>query len=112
LLSYSVGEKQTLLFVVQAEDIPGPGLSVIILPVGAETLREDVESFRNLLQRHDLSNVTELKTQAESLYKTLVRPAEAQILTSERILVSPDGPLHILPFAALVHEGHYLAEEK
>jgi len=112
LLAYSVGEEQTLLFVLQAEGIPAPGLAVVTLPVGAETLRKDVESFRNLLRRHNLSSVTALKAQAEGLYKTLVQPAEAQILASERILVSPDGPLHTLPFAALVHDGHYLVEEK
>ena len=31
---------------------------------------------------------------------------------ASRLLVSPDGPLHTLPFAALLHKGRYLAEWK
>jgi CHAT domain-containing protein len=40
-----------------------------------------------------------------ALYDRLIRPIEAQVATSERLLLLPDGPLHSLPFAALVRRG-------
>jgi CHAT domain-containing protein len=39
-------------------------------------------------------------------------PAEDQIAVAQRILVSADGPLLTLPFAALVRKGHYLVDWK
>jgi CHAT domain-containing protein len=50
----------------------------------------------------------------------LLAPAEAAVARASRLLVSPDGPLHLLPFAALTapsgasppREARYLVEEK
>jgi CHAT domain-containing protein len=42
----------------------------------------------------------------------LVRPAEPVLAKADRWLISPDGPLHSLPFAALLAGDHYLAESK
>jgi CHAT domain-containing protein len=42
----------------------------------------------------------------------LIRPAEGRIAKAQRILVSPDGPLHTLPFAALLRGNRYLIEWK
>ena len=38
-----------------------------------------------------------LRTKGE-LYEALLRPAEGLMAESERVLLSPDGPLHTLPF--------------
>nr|MDP9121254.1 CHAT domain-containing protein [Acidobacteriota bacterium] len=56
------------------------------------------------------------------LYRLLVRPAEPWLARAERVLIVPDGPLHLLPFAALLRdeaaaeparrEGRYLIEWK
>ena len=112
LLSYSVADHKTFLFVLQAAGPPDSGLKIFTLPIGAHSLREEVESFRNILRRHDLSNFTILKAQARRLYEILVKPAEEQIAASERILISLDGPLHTLPFAALRRGNRYLVEWK
>jgi CHAT domain-containing protein len=42
---------------------------------------------------------------AAALYEALLRPLEAETAGRQRILVSPDGPLALLPFDALVREG-------
>jgi CHAT domain-containing protein len=42
---------------------------------------------------------------AERLYRLLIGPAEGLVSASSRILISPDGPLQTLPFAALVEPG-------
>jgi CHAT domain-containing protein/Tfp pilus assembly protein PilF len=109
-LTWSIGREQSFLFVVQPAGAD-PGLAVFPISSGDQALRQRVESFRNLLQRAD-SDRAVLREQARELYDTLFRPAEPMIAAARRILVSPDGPLHTLPVAALVRDGGWLAEQK
>ena len=113
LLSYSVGKDKTLLFVVRsANETSGPsGVEVLDVPIGDRQLREEVATFRRAIQpttlvrglrRVPASPQSHLHRQAGSLYDLLIRPAERLIASSKRVLISPDGPLHGLPFAALV----------
>lgn len=104
LLSYSIGEERSFLFVVEPAGVKaaGSGLSVLALPVGEKLLREKVEAFRNVIQRHNTSDQQVLNQQAGELYDLLMKPAEQLIAANERILISPDGPLHTLPFGALM----------
>ncbi len=64
-----------------------------------------------------------MRQAGEHLYQALILPAEESIAKSEGVLIVPDGPLHLLPFALLVRktgpgEGHgdrdfeYLVERK
>jgi CHAT domain-containing protein/Tfp pilus assembly protein PilF len=110
LVAWSIGKNRSFLFVVDPVGTAGPGLKVFPLSVGDEALRQRVGSFRDLLQRADPSPA--LATQARELYDLLLRPADAQISAAARLLVSPDGPLHTLPFAALIRAGRFLAEQK
>jgi CHAT domain-containing protein/Flp pilus assembly protein TadD len=110
LLAWSIGRDRSFLFVVQPAGTD-PGLEAFPLSLSDQDLRRRVESFRNLLLRADADR-GELSRQAGVLYNALFRPAEARIAAAQRILVSPDGPLHTLPFAALVRDGHWLAEQK
>ena len=63
-----------------------------------------MKSFRNLLQNSS-SDHRALTAQAAKLYDLLIRPAEAKVAGAQRILLSPNGPLYTLPFAALVGKG-------
>ncbi len=101
MLSYSVGKSQTDLFVVTTETFKG-----IVLPLGVDELRREIELFRRLIQSTDLS--TEIATVGKRLYRHLIQPAEALIDANRRILIVADGPLHLLPFAALVREKRRL----
>jgi CHAT domain-containing protein/Tfp pilus assembly protein PilF len=103
-LAYSVGTDQAVLFVVQPAGVPGAGLSVFALPVGEKVLRAKIDAFRSAIQRPLPSGRAALLAQARELYDLLVRPAQPQLAASRRLLVSPDGPLHSLPFAALVRQ--------
>ncbi len=111
LLSYAVGEEESYLFVVQPPELAGPGLAVFRIPVGAKPLREAIASLDNLLQdaRSDRAALT---AQSRKLYALLIGPAEAQIAAAKRLLVSPSGPLHTLPFATLMRKDRYLVEWK
>ncbi|MEA2602006.1 MAG: hypothetical protein QOF89_2998 [Acidobacteriota bacterium] len=111
LLEYVVGPERTWLFAVQAAGAKGPGLAVFRLAPGAKRLRADVESFRRLLKDPG-SDPAKLQAQARRLYDRLVRPAEARIAGAQRILISADGPLHTLAFAALRRGNGYLVEWK
>jgi CHAT domain-containing protein/serine/threonine protein kinase/Tfp pilus assembly protein PilF len=113
LLSYSVGPAGTLLFVVQAAGAAGAppaGLSVYQLPIGETALRERIEAFRGLLAAP--GERAPMDAAGRELYRLLLQPAEKQIAGSARLLIAPDGPLHLLPFAALVRGTSYLAAWK
>jgi CHAT domain-containing protein len=115
LLSYSVGKAKTFLFVVSADPERGPPLSAFMLPVGDEALRESVDALRRLIERNKPS--PDLFARSRSLYDALLKPAEALIGTGGRLLILPDGPLHTVPWAALVRsvksgQHQYLVEWK
>jgi len=110
-LSYSVGEGRILLFAVTREG----GLQVKVLPVGEERLRRDVERFlEDVRQPAPGSGAAVL---AQSLYGALIAPVAGLVERSERVLILPDGPLHRLPFGALIRDTgggarQYLTEWK
>jgi CHAT domain-containing protein/tetratricopeptide (TPR) repeat protein len=99
MLSYEVGRDRSTLFV-----LGGDGLEVHTLPIGGEALRDRVEAVRLLIQspRAGERSQAALHRQCEQLFADLVGPAVGRLLTCKRVLVVPDGPLHFLPFAALV----------
>ena len=127
LLSYAVGEAETLLFVVQPSGpVVGtaPGLTVLRLPVGRKTLTKESSNLRELIRpgaavtgRVDGAappidapvdrDGQAAMAQGGRLFDALIRPAYALVAASRRVLISADGPLHELPFAALVdrHPG-------
>jgi CHAT domain-containing protein len=110
LLLYSVGSARTLLFVVTPEGA-APGWTVLTLEVSGADLRKRVQFFRDTLVR-DRLNRQAAAAQARALYDLLVRPAEPYLAGAERVVLAPDGPLHTLPFAALVRDGRHLVEWK
>src|SRR6185436_7578444 len=108
-LSYSVGENQTALFAVTREG----SLRVKILPVGEKQMRQDVERFLERVRQPTAD--AETADLARSLYRTLIGPLADLVGKSERLLILPDGPLHRLPFGALIRDTdrrQYLTEWK
>jgi CHAT domain-containing protein len=97
LLAFSVGRERTLLFALAGGE--AGELAVFAIPIGERALRERVEALRGLIQARELGALTESSAR---LYDALLRPAEPLLRSARRLLVSPDGPLHVLPFAALV----------
>ena len=116
LLSYSVGDEETLLFVVQPEGVPEPGFTTLSIPTGERALSAEVEALRRGIQRAPAGTRAALAQRSARLYDLLVRPAESEIARGARVLISADGPLQSLPFAALVRRERpataYLVEWK
>jgi CHAT domain-containing protein/Tfp pilus assembly protein PilF len=113
LLAYCVTKEKTFLFVVQPSQgrplVPrAPPVSVFTLAIGETALREKVAAFRALIQRNlpsELASAAPLIEAGRELFDTLVTPARSFIAASERVLITPDGPLHTLPFGALVQSS-------
>jgi len=121
LLEYSLGEENSYLFAVG----PGPErLAVYPLAIGEGALREQVTQLRRLIERGqveaglpgDQASREALVESSRSLYSTLIAPALPEIGACSRLVIVPDGALHVLPFAALLDptagEDRYLVEEK
>jgi CHAT domain-containing protein len=112
LLFYAVGKDQTLLFAVRPAAPPeAPGFAIFPLNLKGESLAAKIETFRDTLIE-DRFDSQASKQQGRLLYDELLRPAEAFLAGSERLLIIPDGPLHTLPFAALLRQDRYLIEWK
>lgn len=121
LLSYAVGRDRTFLFVVSTAGPPAAGtaprqpvkpgtadgLSVFAIAAGEKDLRQRIEAFRRLhdWQMAGRDDPAMRMARSRELYDLLVRPAESLIAPARRVVLSPDGPLGLLPFAALVRGG-------
>lgn len=116
LLTYSVGPEATWIF---ALPYGGP-LTVRRCDWGADAVEQRVDRFRGLLREADGGSPIGRRRLAASrelgreLYRGLVEPVEEALAGGARILVVPDGALHLLPFAALVRgagdDASYLVE--
>jgi CHAT domain-containing protein/tetratricopeptide (TPR) repeat protein len=112
LLSYSIAEGHGWVFAVG----PGPrDFAVRPLDADLETIRERALLFRDLLQKGALQR-NRLQLVSRQLGRTLLGPVADRIARAERLLVVADGPLHLIPFAALGDPGfpgfRYLVEAR
>ena len=74
----------------------------------AEAIDSLVLDFRKALSDPKSAFVKET---AKELSEKLLGPLRSQLANTERLLISPDGALNLLPFAALLDEkGEYLAK--
>lgn len=112
LMSFAVCQDRTVLFVVQPTGVE-PGLSVFSLGIGEKVLRSQVQQFRKLILERRTAKDSLLTTRGIELYDELLRPAESLLANADRLLIIPDGALHLLPFQALMRTAdQYLVEWK
>jgi len=73
------------------------------LPEGEAELRREVEGFRALVGdvRQGSPRLPALEAAGRRLYDLLVAPVEDLVAGEARLLLLPEGPLHLLPWAAL-----------
>lgn len=100
LLAYALGESSSLLFVVT----PAGRVDAVTLRATREDVRRSVARLRAAILGEVLGGAAadERIGEATALYALLVQPAEHAIEKARRVIVSPDGALHLLPFAALL----------
>ncbi|MGE0086682.1 MAG: CHAT domain-containing protein [Desulfococcaceae bacterium] len=99
------------LFLLLDISEPGQQNNMIYIPVDANISEfgKSVRHFRETLEQGD-EDFTE---EAARLYDWLIRPAEAELRARniDTLIISPDGPLRMIPFAALYDGEHYLVEK-
>jgi len=102
LLSYSVGEKASVLFALSRE----AGLTTHRIPAGRPQLARDVEQLRRhvLRRRSGPADPAAVFERARVLHALLLAPVAGRLSAARRLAVVPDGPLHVLPFGLLVDE--------
>ena len=105
LLVYSVGERSTLLFGVTPD-----GLTATTIGVGEDELRRRIDGWSREIAK-GVPRPAFYK-EARGLYDALLGPIDGRLREARRVVISPSGPLHGLPFAALMRQGRYLAEWK
>lgn len=108
LLSYQIGTSTSRLFVVSRRGEGAPALTVHELTLDAQRLRDQIQAMRRLIERQADPRTEAgggLHTVARELYDVLLAPAGDALEAADRILIVPDGPLHSLPFAALIRPG-------
>jgi len=106
LLSFAVGPNKTYVLAVDAER----GGHLRELAIGSQELSEEVRLFRRLLMTRNFGvSASEGATspsvsEARRLYQKLIYPVADLVEGSQRVLVLPDGPLHLLPWGALIRD--------
>jgi CHAT domain-containing protein/Tfp pilus assembly protein PilF len=83
----------------------------VVVDVGeAGAIEQLVHDFRTGLSDR---TSTYVKDVAKELYETLYKPLQQHVGDAKHLLISPDGALNLLPYAALLDErGTYLGSKK
>jgi CHAT domain-containing protein len=102
LLEYFIGEHGSLLFAITKNK------SDVYPLANEEQMTASIKEIRDLMQKpepawevSDQSHTKYIKL-SSSLYKILLKPAEAMFAGKQRIVIAPDGPLYYFPFESLI----------
>ena len=103
VLEYFVSEETTYVWVIRSNEISGP----FYLPLSRSALIDQVMACRKALENPE---ETVAAYHLAGLYASLVGPVEThlpQVLGEEipHLIIVPSGPLHYLPFQALLRAG-------
>ena len=101
-VQYFVAPEKTIIV------LAGGTPNIMEVPIGKEQLVKKVSRFRELISEGS-ENQDELLGLSQDLYEILIKPIAFNI-SKNRVIISPHGPLHYLPFQ-LLHDGEkYLIE--
>jgi CHAT domain-containing protein/tetratricopeptide (TPR) repeat protein len=105
LLVFWVSRQRSLLWTI------GPrGITQTLLP-GEAALRALVEEYRTFIQNSLRDPRGIAGSPGHRLYQALLGPVATTVAGARALVIVPDGPLHALPFAALIApDDRYLIE--
>ncbi|MGH7410968.1 MAG: CHAT domain-containing protein, partial [Candidatus Methylomirabilis sp.] len=86
------------------------GMHRLTVPVSQDELTEEVKAFRRLLQKQ---TTRQYLPHAQRLYDWILRPLEPTLaqFKLDTLVIVPDGPLRMIPLAAL-HDGRQFLIER
>ncbi|HND22504.1 MAG TPA: tetratricopeptide repeat protein, partial [Acidobacteriota bacterium] len=77
----------------------------------AAPIEEAISAFRKVLSNPKTDLVKDIIPAAKPLNKLILKPVLALVGKTKHLLISPDGDLHVIPFAALMDDkGKFLTE--
>jgi tetratricopeptide (TPR) repeat protein len=104
LLEYTLGEKESYLFRVEA----GGRTQIFPLPLGQEQVARRLKAMLGPFRQGDLRR-EDLRvfslTEAAALYRDILAPGLAGVASGTKVIIVPDGILGAFPFEALVVEA-------
>ena len=98
MLAYVLGPERSWLFVLGPQKRP---VVAIQLPTGLPEFHRAVTEFRRLADHPGTREAGRLELAGATLSRLLLAPAAERLRDADHLLVVPDGPLHLLPWAAL-----------
>jgi CHAT domain-containing protein/tetratricopeptide (TPR) repeat protein len=106
LLAYSVGRDETFLLALLQEAKGLPEARAVKIALGQRDLAEKVWFLRGLMARRTdaLERAEDWKQAAASMARVLLPALDELLARARRLLIVPDGPLHLLPFCVLAPE--------
>ncbi len=106
-LSYGVRKNSLFIFLITKEN--NVFKEVVLKDDAQKVLSSEVNNFRNaIINLEDLESITSLSNQ---LIDQIFSPIISHLDGIKHLVISPDGPLHLLSFEALVIEEQYLIEK-
>jgi CHAT domain-containing protein/Tfp pilus assembly protein PilF len=105
LISYVLGDGHSFVWAISRR-----GLESAWLPDRA-VIERDVAAYRQLLTSRSIGpesaagkdqRRTAIERAGRALYRTLLSPIEGGLRGATRLIIAPDGVLHVLPFEALI----------
>ena len=109
IVSFAVTAERVYAFLLEPASSPAAAsgtatLSAVTLSLGEQQVRELVEAWRVLLVSPHATpeSTAALNRRAQELHRALLAPLGERLNRYRRWLVIPDGPLHLVPFGALV----------
>lgn len=100
ILAYQVGETATQVFVLSGDG----RIAVAQLSVGAGELQRELERLRAVFENRSAGSDQIALSPLRQLYRSVLQPVEPLLDGADRLLILPDGPLHAVPWGALVRE--------
>ncbi|HEX6899896.1 MAG TPA: CHAT domain-containing tetratricopeptide repeat protein [Thermoanaerobaculia bacterium] len=100
ILAYQAGEITTQVFVLSGDG----RVAASKLPMGTDEIQRQLERFHAALENRLTGSDQAVLDPLRQLYRFFLEPVEPLLEGADRLLILPDGPLHAVPWAALVRE--------
>jgi len=104
LLSYFLGEKRTIIWVVKHENV-----TAVAVDAGVDELADLVAKYRKAIAAREEAHIPTL---GEELHTLLIAPVAKELSKKERLFIVPSKALHYLPFSSLrASKGRFMVQD-